>query len=112
MSVSFVGFVAHPPIDPQVQQWFMSVDADKSGRITAIELQQALVNANWSHFNPETCRLMIGEFKRLLKTLPVFFLYTDLVREYSFCKAFFYTCIFNYFESFEWVPVINMQCLR
>ena len=25
------------------------------------ELQQALVNANWSHFNPETCRLMIGK---------------------------------------------------
>lgn len=64
MSVSFVGFVAHPPIDPQVQQWFMSVDADKSGRITAIELQQALVNANWSHFNPETCRLMIGMFDK------------------------------------------------
>lgn len=41
----------------------MTVDADKSGRITAIELQQALVNANWSHFNPETCRLMIGELK-------------------------------------------------
>lgn len=28
------------------------------------ELQQALTNANWSHFNPETCRLMIGLFDR------------------------------------------------
>lgn len=50
-----------PQIDPQVQQWFMAVDADRSGRISALELQQALVNGNWSHFNPETCRLMIGK---------------------------------------------------
>lgn len=72
MSVSFVGFVAQPPIDPQVQQWFMTVDVDKSGRITAIELQQALVNANWSHFNPETCRLMIGEFTSYLRHCLIF----------------------------------------
>ena len=42
-------------------QWFVTVDTDKSGQITAMELQQALTNGNWSHFNPETCRLMIGE---------------------------------------------------
>ncbi len=41
-------------------QWFLAVDADNSGQITASELQQALTNGNWSHFNPETCRLMIG----------------------------------------------------
>jgi Ca2+-binding EF-hand superfamily protein len=28
------------------------------------ELQQALTNSNWTHFNPETCRLMIGLFDR------------------------------------------------
>ena len=39
-----------------------SVDADHSGKITAIELQQALLNSNWSHFNAETCRLLIGMF--------------------------------------------------
>ena len=39
-----------------------SVDADRSGKITAIELQQALLNSNWSHFNAETCRLLIGMF--------------------------------------------------
>jgi len=52
-----------PPagIDPNVYQWFLTVDADRSGRINMMELQQALVNANWTHFNPETCRLMIGE---------------------------------------------------
>ena len=51
---------APPGIDPQVAQWFQTVDTDRSGRITARELQQALVNANWSQFNQETCRLMIG----------------------------------------------------
>lgn len=58
------GWGGAPAIDPQIQQWFMSVDADRSGRISALELQQALVNGNWSHFNPETCRLMIGMFDR------------------------------------------------
>ncbi|XP_076457033.1 peflin-like [Babylonia areolata] len=51
-------------VDPQVAQWFQTVDTDRSGRITARELQQALVNANWSQFNQETCRLMIGMFDR------------------------------------------------
>lgn len=57
------GYGAGPPpgIDPSVYQWFLTVDQDKSGHITAHELQQALVNGNWSHFNPETCRLMISK---------------------------------------------------
>lgn len=41
-----------------------AVDADNSGKITAVELQQALLNNNWSHFNAETCRLLIGMFDR------------------------------------------------
>jgi hypothetical protein len=49
-----------PPADPQVQQWFMSVDTDRSGKISSVELQRALTNTNWSHFNEEACRLMIG----------------------------------------------------
>ncbi|XP_072029449.1 programmed cell death protein 6-like [Amphiura filiformis] len=53
-----------PGMDPTVYSWFQSVDQDKSGQITALELQQALTNANWSHFNPETCRLMIGLFDK------------------------------------------------
>ncbi|XP_013088705.1 peflin-like isoform X1 [Biomphalaria glabrata] len=53
-----------PTIDPQIQQWFMSVDHDKSGRITAHELQKALINTNWTAFNEETCRLMIGMFDK------------------------------------------------
>lgn len=41
-----------------------TVDRDRSGKITADELRQALLNNNWSHFNPETCRLMIGMFDK------------------------------------------------
>ena len=50
-----------PGMDPQLVQWFQSVDTDRSGRISCVELQQALTNANWSTFSPECCRLMIGK---------------------------------------------------
>lgn len=42
--------------------YLQAVDNDRSGKITAIELRQALLNSNWSHFNAETCRLLIGMF--------------------------------------------------
>jgi Ca2+-binding EF-hand superfamily protein len=44
--------------------FFQAVDTDHSGAITASELRQALLNGNWSPFNPETCRLMISMFDR------------------------------------------------
>ena len=50
-------------MDPNIAQWFQAVDTDKSGHITASELQRALVNGNWSHFSEEACRMMIGETK-------------------------------------------------
>jgi len=53
-----------PGVDPTLWQWFQAVDQDRSGKITADELRQALTNSNWSHFNPETCRLMIGMFDK------------------------------------------------
>ncbi|XP_002044809.2 programmed cell death protein 6 [Drosophila sechellia] len=43
---------------------FQRVDKDKSGHISADELQVALSNGTWSAFNPETIRLMIGMFDR------------------------------------------------
>jgi len=53
-----------PPqgIDPSIYQWFLSVDNDRSGQISATELLQALSNAPWARFTPETCRLMISTF--------------------------------------------------
>ena len=55
-----------PGVDPSVYSWFVAVDADNSGAISAKELQQALTNGNWSHFNAETCRLMIGRKSPIL----------------------------------------------
>ena len=37
-----------PGADPQLWQWFQSVDTDYSGSITAEELRRALVNGDWS----------------------------------------------------------------
>ncbi|XKL65654.1 hypothetical protein PGB90_009074 [Kerria lacca] len=43
---------------------FQRVDKDRSGYITANELQMALSNGTWAPFNPETVRLMIGMFDK------------------------------------------------
>lgn len=43
---------------------FQRVDKDRSGQVTAKELQDALSNGTWTPFNPETVRLMIGMFDR------------------------------------------------
>jgi Ca2+-binding EF-hand superfamily protein len=43
---------------------FQRVDKDRSGAITANELQAALANGTWTPFNPETVRLMIGMYDK------------------------------------------------
>ncbi|KAK9759496.1 hypothetical protein K7432_017464 [Basidiobolus ranarum] len=53
-----------PSADHRLQAWFQAVDTDKSGDITAEELQHALKNGDWSNFNLETVRLMINLFDR------------------------------------------------
>lgn len=45
-------------------QVFQRVDRDRSGAISAEELQAALSNGTWAPFNPETVRLMLGMFDR------------------------------------------------
>ena len=56
------GMPAPPPgADPTLWNWFITVDHDNSGQITGDELKQALINGNWTHFNDETCRLMISK---------------------------------------------------
>lgn len=53
-----------PHVDPNVLAWFQAVDADRSGRISALELQQALTNNDWTRFSLQTCYGMIGLFDR------------------------------------------------
>ncbi|KAL3074837.1 hypothetical protein niasHS_014282 [Heterodera schachtii] len=47
---------------PNLHQIFQAVDRDRSGQISADELQRALSNGTWQPFNPETCRMMISMF--------------------------------------------------
>ncbi|PAV23132.1 EF-hand [Pyrrhoderma noxium] len=51
-----------PGADPQLWQWFSSVDADRSGAITAQELQQCLINGDWSPFDLDTVKLLMSIF--------------------------------------------------
>lgn len=51
-------------VPPEIMQWFAAVDRDRSGFISAKELQAALVNANGKNFSETACRLMIGMFDR------------------------------------------------
>lgn len=44
--------------------YFIRVDRDRSGNISADELQAALSNGTWTPFNKETVRLMIGMFDK------------------------------------------------
>ncbi|XP_052791156.1 programmed cell death protein 6-like isoform X1 [Mya arenaria] len=59
------GQPAPPPgVSQEVWGWFQAVDGDRNGKITSEELRQALHNGNWSPFNAETCRLMVGMFDK------------------------------------------------
>lgn len=51
-----------PGADPQLFQWFQAVDYDRSGAISAPELQQALVNGDWSAFDLDTVKLLMSIF--------------------------------------------------
>ncbi|GJJ08520.1 hypothetical protein Clacol_002738 [Clathrus columnatus] len=51
-----------PGADPQLWNWFSSVDSDRSGAISATELQQALVNGDWSPFDLDTVKLLMSIF--------------------------------------------------
>lgn len=48
--------------NPELAAWFQAVDHDRSGRITAHELQQALANGNHSTFSIEACKTLITLF--------------------------------------------------
>jgi len=63
------GFKAHPQAtprpppsgaDPKLWEWFDKVDKDQSGDIDATELQTALINGDWSHFDLNTVNLLMN----------------------------------------------------
>ncbi|KAF8627142.1 hypothetical protein AX17_006359 [Amanita inopinata Kibby_2008] len=51
-----------PGADPQLWNYFTSVDQDRSGAITAQELERALVNGDWSPFDLDTVKLLMSIF--------------------------------------------------
>ncbi|PSN52322.1 hypothetical protein C0J52_11408 [Blattella germanica] len=53
-----------PGVNPEVQQWFNAVDRDRSGKISAKELQSALINGQGKNFSDAACQLMIAMFDR------------------------------------------------
>ncbi|KAJ1656985.1 hypothetical protein IWQ61_003534 [Dispira simplex] len=55
---------AGPPTPEMLRHWFNAVDEDKSGALSAAELQRALVNGDWSPFNIETVRMMVNMFDK------------------------------------------------
>jgi Ca2+-binding EF-hand superfamily protein len=59
---STAGYAMPPGADPQLWNWFTSVDLDRSGAITAIELERALINGDWSAFDLDTVKLLMTIF--------------------------------------------------
>ncbi|KAJ7433659.1 hypothetical protein FB451DRAFT_1313541 [Mycena latifolia] len=51
-----------PGADPQLWSWFTSVDTDRSGAITAVELERALINGDWTPFDLDTVKLLMTIF--------------------------------------------------
>ncbi|KAF9443888.1 EF-hand [Macrolepiota fuliginosa MF-IS2] len=51
-----------PGSDPQLWQWFSAVDTDRSGHITAQELERALINGDWTPFDLDTVKLLMSIF--------------------------------------------------
>jgi len=53
-----------PPVgaDPQLWQWFNTVDTDRSGAITVNELERALINGDWTPFDLDTVKMLMQIF--------------------------------------------------
>lgn len=51
-----------PGVNPEVERMFNAVDTDRSGKISAKELQAALQNGRGAGFSDKCCELMICEW--------------------------------------------------
>ncbi|KAF7362672.1 hypothetical protein MVEN_00616500 [Mycena venus] len=51
-----------PGADPQLWNWFTSVDTDRSGAINPQELERALINGDWTPFDLDTVKLLMTIF--------------------------------------------------
>lgn len=54
--------VPPPGADPKLWSWFVAVDVDRSGSISASELQRALINGDWTTFDLDTVKLLMTLF--------------------------------------------------
>lgn len=53
---------APPGVDPQMWNAFKQADTNGNGQLSERELGHALVNADWSPFDPKTVKLMVKMF--------------------------------------------------
>jgi hypothetical protein len=51
-----------PGVDPQLYSLFTSADVNNSGALSERELSHALVNGDWTPFDPKTIKLMVKMF--------------------------------------------------
>ncbi|KAI9507757.1 hypothetical protein F5148DRAFT_1284835 [Russula earlei] len=54
--------VPPPGADPKLWSCFLTVDVDRSGSISVHELQGALINGDWTHFDFDTVMLLMSLF--------------------------------------------------
>ena len=63
--------------DPQIAQWFYTVDKNKTGKLSAVELQQALRNNNYTTFDIQVVqvsfRVKKSHFWQFLVVFPLSF---------------------------------------
>ena len=52
--------------DPQIAQWFYTVDKNKTGKLSAVELQQALRNNNYTTFDIQVVQVSVRIKKSFL----------------------------------------------
>ncbi|KAG6382070.1 EF-hand [Boletus reticuloceps] len=61
-TVPSFGLAAPPDADPQLWNWFLGVNGDRSGEITIVELQRALDHGDWAPFDLGTITLLMQLF--------------------------------------------------